>query len=192
MVIIITWGHAGPLGHMTHHMICRNAFFGPEEMSLIRKTRSSLSIRPLKIFQIFQIFRRLRGENFIIWIMSLQSYQIDLSWPSTTGPNFTLTQKKCVKSGTVGLTGENPCSKISSEKRFISKTVSFWESQRSFWDGAWMLSTRTGQGRVEDEMVGSRRWNWKFREKHFWNPNFCYIQVIVFDLSYLPVAVVGT
>ena len=22
----ITWGHAGPLGHMTHHMICRNAF----------------------------------------------------------------------------------------------------------------------------------------------------------------------
>ena len=34
--------------------------------------------------------------------------------------------------------------------------------------------------------VGSRRWNWKFREKHFWNPNpenFCYIQVIVFDLD---------
>ena len=48
-------------------------------------------------------------------------------------------------------------------------------------------------------VLGSRRWNLKFREKHFWNPiriiripNFCYIQVIVFDLSYLPVAAVGT
>ena len=30
--------------------------------------------------------------------------------------------------------------------------------------------------------VGSRRWNWKF----------CFIQVIVFDLSYLPLAAVGT
>ena len=134
MVIIITWGHAGPLGHMTHHMICRNAFFGPEEMSLIRKTRSSLSIRPLKIFQIFQIFRRLRGENFIIWIMSLQPYQIDLSWPSTTGPNFTLTQKICVKPETVGQTGENPCSNLelprsvprkgSFQRRLVSGKVS--------------------------------------------------------------------
>ena len=22
-----------------------------------------------------------------------------------------------------------------------------------------------------EPMIGSRRWNWKFREKHFWNPN---------------------
>ena len=42
--------------------------------------------------------------------------------------------------------------------------------------------------------LGYRRWNWKFREKHgkIRIPNFCYIQVIVFDLSYLPVAAVGT
>ena len=37
--------------------------------------------------------------------------------------------------------------------------------------------------------LGSRRWNWNFREKHFEIriQNFCYIQVIVFDVSYLPV-----
>ena len=42
--------------------------------------------------------------------------------------------------------------------------------------------------------LGSRRWNWQFREKHgkIRIPNFCYSQVIVFDLSYLPVAAVGT
>ena len=40
----------------------------------------------------------------------------------------------------------------------------------------------------------SRRWNWKFRENFFYSriQNFCYIQVIVFDLSYLPVTAVGT
>ena len=42
--------------------------------------------------------------------------------------------------------------------------------------------------------VGSRQWNWKFRENIFkiQIPNFYYIEVIVFDLSYLPVAAVGT
>ena len=42
--------------------------------------------------------------------------------------------------------------------------------------------------------LGSRRWNWKFRENIFEirMTNFCYIQVIVFDFSYLPVAAVGT
>ena len=52
---------------------------------------------------------------------------------------------------------------------------------------------------ITNKSLGSRRWNWKFREKHFWKfqieiriPNFCYIQVIVFDLGYLPVAAVRT
>ena len=43
--------------------------------------------------------------------------------------------------------------------------------------------------------LGSRRWNWKFRKKNIFeirNQNFCYMQVIVFDLSYLPVAAVLT
>ena len=36
--------------------------------------------------------------------------------------------------------------------------------------------------------------NWKFQEKHFWNPNreFCHIKVIVFDLDYLLVVAIGT
>ena len=38
-------------------------------------------------------------------------------------------------------------------------------------------------------LLGSRRWNWKFLDfLKIRIPNFCYIQVIVFDLSYLPVA----
>ena len=42
--------------------------------------------------------------------------------------------------------------------------------------------------------VGSRRWNWKFQEKHGESriPNFCCIQGIVFDLSYLSVTTIGS
>ena len=42
--------------------------------------------------------------------------------------------------------------------------------------------------------LGSRRWNWKFRKNFFKIriPNFCYIQVIVFDLGYLSVEAVAT
>ena len=42
--------------------------------------------------------------------------------------------------------------------------------------------------------VLSRRWNRKFRRSIFEIriQNFCYIQVIVFDLSYLPLGAVGT
>ena len=43
-------------------------------------------------------------------------------------------------------------------------------------------------------MIGSRRWNWNSGKSIFEIriPNFCYIQVIVFDLNYLPMAAVGT
>ena len=41
--------------------------------------------------------------------------------------------------------------------------------------------------------LGCRRWNWKFRQFFLIRiPNFCYIQVIVFYLDYLPVAAVRT
>ena len=42
--------------------------------------------------------------------------------------------------------------------------------------------------------LGSRRWNWNSRKKHFLIriPNFCFIQVILFDLGYIPVAAIGT
>ena len=51
---------------------------------------------------------------------------------------------------------------------------------------------RNFSGRIPSR--DSRRWNWKFRKNiiEIRMTNYCYIQVIVFDFSYLPVAAVGT
>ena len=101
----ITWGHAGPLGHMTHHMICRNAFSDQWRCHRSEKQGHHCPLDHSNFLKFFEIFRRLRGECFVIWIMPLQSYKIDLSWPFMTGPNFTLTQEICVKSVSISQTG---------------------------------------------------------------------------------------
>ena len=88
---------------------------------------------------------------------------------------------------------ENESRKPMFEKPKYERHIKFFNSAGNFfltkppdvstaWK-TWLFPSRESFKIVQT--LGSRRWNWKFRNKAWENqdPNFCYIQVIVFDLK---------